>query len=786
MKKPDSNKATGRRAHGLRAQTRRRGRRAVQGEKGSRSTAARRWTTAAVEGGKEVVTVEEAVDRSFSLQNRSNRHPKQQPHKPPIEIPSSCYRVAPPLHQSASYNKPSLHNSSLHGYDIRFDPVCFREMPPRRQGRRNAGGAGAADAELVARINQTVNNLLPTIIDAVQLVRITNEKVAIAREKLKEAQTRQKSYADQHRRDLEFKVGEHVFLKVSPCRGVRRFGIKGKLSPRFISPFEILERVGEVSYRLALPPQLSHVHNVFHVSLLRGYNYHPLHIVSYPLHMIQEDLSYEEEPEAIIDRQERVMRRKSIPFVKVLWKNHTEREATWETEEMIRSHFSLQNRSNRHPKQQPHKPPIEIPSSCYRVAPPLHQSASYNKPSLHNSSLHGYDIRFDPVCFREMPPRRQGRRNAGGAGAADAELVARINQTVNNLLPTIIDAVQLVRITNEKVAIAREKLKEAQTRQKSYADQHRRDLEFKVGEHVFLKVSPCRGVRRFGIKGKLSPRFISPFEILERVGEVSYRLALPPQLSHVHNVFHVSLLRGYNYHPLHIVSYPLHMIQEDLSYEEEPEAIIDRQERVMRRKSIPFVKVLWKNHTEREATWETEEMIRSHFSLQNRSNRHPKQQPHKPPIEIPSSCYRVAPPLHQSASYNKPSLHNSSLHGYDIRFDPVCFRELTSSPPRRNPKIPVPEIQIRSPPNSSSLIITLRKLLTKTQSSGEFGTINAYAKSKVPLSRWRTVIRTKSGLNRSISSLLREAGGDTKVDGLNVPTVSAMDRFIGRWNQRFC
>ncbi|KAD3642317.1 hypothetical protein E3N88_31541 [Mikania micrantha] len=140
------------------------------------------------------------------------------------------------------------------------------------------------------------NEVGEKVIEGPELVRITNEKVAIAREKLKEAQTRQKSYADQHRRDLEFKVGEHVFLKVSPCRGVRRFGIKGKLSPRFIGPFEILERVGEVSYRLALPPQLSHVHNVFHVSLLRGYNYHPLHVVSYPLHMIQEDLSYEEEP----------------------------------------------------------------------------------------------------------------------------------------------------------------------------------------------------------------------------------------------------------------------------------------------------------------------------------------------------------------------------------------------------------------------------------------------------------------------------------------------------------
>nr|GFB97984.1 DNA/RNA polymerases superfamily protein [Tanacetum cinerariifolium] len=80
-------------------------------------------------------------------------------------------------------------------------------------------------------------------------------------EKLKEARTRQKSYADKHRKSLEFQPGDHVFLKVSPARGVRRFGIKGKLSPRFIRPFEILDRVGEVSYRLALPPQLLHVHN---------------------------------------------------------------------------------------------------------------------------------------------------------------------------------------------------------------------------------------------------------------------------------------------------------------------------------------------------------------------------------------------------------------------------------------------------------------------------------------------------------------------------------------------
>ncbi|GJT65775.1 putative nucleotidyltransferase, ribonuclease H [Tanacetum coccineum] len=124
-----------------------------------------------------------------------------------------------------------------------------------------------------------------------------------------------------------------------PEPGARRFGLKGKLSPRFIGPFEILDRVGEVSYRLALPSQLSHVHNVFHVSLLRGYMYHPYHVVQYPFDKIREDLSFVEEPEAILDRQERVMRKKTIPLVKVLWKNHPAREATWENEEMMRTDY---------------------------------------------------------------------------------------------------------------------------------------------------------------------------------------------------------------------------------------------------------------------------------------------------------------------------------------------------------------------------------------------------------------------------------------------------------------
>lgn len=99
------------------------------------------------------------------------------------------------------------------------------------------------------------------------LIQETTEKIKIVRQRLLTAQSRQKSYADQRRRPLEYKVGDHVFLKVSPRRGIKRFGKTGKLALRFIGPFE--EPIGEVAYKLALPPQLSNVHNVFHVSMLR-------------------------------------------------------------------------------------------------------------------------------------------------------------------------------------------------------------------------------------------------------------------------------------------------------------------------------------------------------------------------------------------------------------------------------------------------------------------------------------------------------------------------------------
>ncbi|GJT75279.1 putative nucleotidyltransferase, ribonuclease H [Tanacetum coccineum] len=116
-------------------------------------------------------------------------------------------------------------------------------------------------------------------------------------------------------------------------------GIKGKLiSPRFIVRLRFWNVLERFLYRRRFPA-LSHVHDVFHVSLLRGYHYHPLHVASYPFDQIQPDMSLSEEPESILDRQERVMRNKVIPFVKILWKNHPEREATWETEESMRASY---------------------------------------------------------------------------------------------------------------------------------------------------------------------------------------------------------------------------------------------------------------------------------------------------------------------------------------------------------------------------------------------------------------------------------------------------------------
>ena len=128
-------------------------------------------------------------------------------------------------------------------------------------------------------------------------------------------------------------------MKLSPWKGVVRFGKRGKLSPRYIGPFEVTERVGLVAYRLALPMELSRIHDVFHVSMLRKYISDPSHILETPTVEVEEDLSYEEQPVQILDWREQVLRNKTIPLVKVLWRNHAVEEATWEPEHLMRAQY---------------------------------------------------------------------------------------------------------------------------------------------------------------------------------------------------------------------------------------------------------------------------------------------------------------------------------------------------------------------------------------------------------------------------------------------------------------
>ena len=171
------------------------------------------------------------------------------------------------------------------------------------------------------------------------LIRDTSEKMSLIRQRLLTAQSRQKCYADVQRRPLEFKVGDHVFLKVMPKRGVVRFGKRRKLSPRFIGPYEILERIGVVAYLLALPPSMSGVREVFHVSMLRKYTPDPAHVVDWGQIEIEIDGTFEEGPVCILDSRDQVLRSKTVRLVRVLWWHYGVEESTWERENTMRATY---------------------------------------------------------------------------------------------------------------------------------------------------------------------------------------------------------------------------------------------------------------------------------------------------------------------------------------------------------------------------------------------------------------------------------------------------------------
>ncbi|GJX89345.1 putative reverse transcriptase domain-containing protein [Tanacetum coccineum] len=172
-----------------------------------------------------------------------------------------------------------------------------------------------------------------------ELIQETTEKIIQIKQRMQAARDRQKSYADLKRKPMEFQVGDKVMLKVSPWKGVVRFGKRGKLNPRYVGPFKVLEKVGEVAYKLELPEELSRVHNTFHVSNLKKCHAdEPLAVPLDGLHL-DDKLHFVEEPLEIVGREVKRLKRSRIPLVKVRWNSKRGPEFTWEREDQFKKKY---------------------------------------------------------------------------------------------------------------------------------------------------------------------------------------------------------------------------------------------------------------------------------------------------------------------------------------------------------------------------------------------------------------------------------------------------------------
>ncbi|KAI3510702.1 hypothetical protein L1887_17835 [Cichorium endivia] len=172
-----------------------------------------------------------------------------------------------------------------------------------------------------------------------EIIQETMEKVIQIRDRLKAARDRQKSYSDVRRKPLEFQVGDKVMLKVSPWKGVIRFGKRGKLNPRYIGPFEILTRIGPVAYKLKLPQELEQVHDVFHVSNLKKCLSNDTFIIPLDEIQVNDKLNFIEEPIEIMDREVKKLKQSRIPIVKVRWNSRRGPEFTWEREDQMKQKY---------------------------------------------------------------------------------------------------------------------------------------------------------------------------------------------------------------------------------------------------------------------------------------------------------------------------------------------------------------------------------------------------------------------------------------------------------------
>ncbi|GJS09604.1 putative reverse transcriptase domain-containing protein [Tanacetum coccineum] len=468
------------------------------------------------------------------------------------------------------------------------------------------------------------------------------------------AHDRQKSLLDKERRPLEFEVGDKVMLKVAPWNGVIQFRKHGKLNPRYIGPFLIIERISPVAYRLGNLPQELVGTNIGNIeaediggmlkkleartdgtlcldnrSWLPCYGdtrpiiMHESHKSKYSIHPGSGKMYHDMKmlywwPNMKADIATYVSKCLTCAKVKA---EHQKPSAGFDTIWVIVDRLT----------KSAHFLPIKETDSTEKLAR-LYLREVVSRYGIPASIISDHDSHFTSRVWQYLHKALGMQLDLSTAyhPQTDGQSERTIEKLKDMLRACVIDfgngwdnhlplaevgdaqltRPKIIHETTEKIFKIRDHMQAARDRQKSYADKRHRPLEFEVGDKVMLKVAPWKGVIRFGKRGKLNPRYIGPFQIIERIGPIAYRLELPQELSRIHDVFHVFNLKKCLSDDTLVI--PLEEIQLDdkLNFVKEPVEIMDREVKQLKRSRIPIVKVHWNARRGLEYTWEREDQFR--------------------------------------------------------------------------------------------------------------------------------------------------------------------------------